>query len=493
MVKNKKLSTAENTLDKFYLPVVAVLGHVDHGKTTLLDAIRKTDVVKGEHGGITQRIGASTVEVVHENIKRRITFIDTPGHETFSKMRSRGAQVADIGLLIVAATDGVMPQTKESIELLKAANIPYIVVLTKSDMPEKNPEKVKQQLLKEGILLEGFGGDVSYIEVSAKTGSNVKELLELILLVLDMHRSAKSQAESLAEKDGFKAIVIESKLDQKMGPKATIIVKSGSVSVKDELICEDIQGRVRTLINDQGEHIQNITVGEAAEVLGFEKVPNVGSVIYKKEEFVPAATPQKEVVVKPVDFSAPEDAIPVIIRTDTLGSLEAITQALPEKIIIVSSKTGEVTPADVMLAKSVKAIMLGFNVKIRPDVANLAKTEKVLLKNYTIIYELLDEIKEALEGKALSLQEVIYGRAKILASFPFEKTKVLGVGVLEGRVAKGDRVRLMRREDIVGESMISSVRQGKNPVSKVEKGQEAGVILSPMLDFTIGDMLICHG
>ncbi|MBI3070217.1 MAG: GTP-binding protein [Candidatus Levybacteria bacterium] len=533
MAKNKtaaKQSVEKQT--KLYPPVVAVLGHVDHGKTTLLDSIRKTDIAQREHGGITQKIGASSIEVLHEKYHRKITFIDTPGHETFSKMRSRGAQVADIGLLVVSSVDGVMPQTKESITLLLDSKIPFIVVLTMSDLPSKNPEKVKQQLLKEKVMLEGRGGDVPTIEVSAKTGKNIKELLELILLVSDLNPSSVSQK---SKKEELKAIVIESKLDLRSGALATVVIKEGALALRDEIICEGQEGKVRSLVNDKGQKVQRATVGEAVEILGFEKVPSVGGIVLKKSEMneiargpvshsagpaarssqgapasladaanadallgsPPLASPAGAVTSHLIEApralkELKETVLPVIICADTLGSLEAIASALPKSVQIVSQKTGEVSEADVLLAKSTGAIILGFNTKIRNDVLRLAAVEKVLLKNYAIIYELIDEIKDALEGKRIALEEKILGQARVSARFPFEKTFVLGVVVLEGRVAKGDRARLLRGDEVIGEATITSLRQGKNPISKVEKGQEAGVILSPFLDFEVKDVLVCH-
>lgn len=468
----------------FYPPVVAVLGHVDHGKTTLLDTIRKTTIAEREHGGITQKIGASSVEIEHESQKRRITFIDTPGHEAFSTMRGRGAQAADIGLLVVSSVDGVMPQTKESIELLKQTNTPFIVVLTKSDSPEKNTQKVIQEVVKEGIPLEGYGGDVPYVEVSARENKNIKELLDLILLVFDLNPPSQDLA---SEK--FQGVVIESRLDEKAGPLATMVVKKGKLSVRDEIESGDASGRVRAMIDPDRKQQKEISVGDAVEILGFEKVPNVGSIVYKKDE-----APQETQDGHKVDRRIVEEAaLSLIITADTQGSLEAIFASIPERINIINIKTGDITAADVMQAKSTGAFVLGFNVKVKSDAQKLAETEKVLVKTYKIIYEMLSEIEDALEGKELSMQEQIYGVAKILATFPFEKTKVLGISVTDGRVAKGDRLRLMRGEESIGESHITSVRQGKDSVSKVEKGQEAGIIINPLLDFEIGDMVVCHG
>jgi translation initiation factor IF-2 len=467
-----------------FTPVVAVLGHVDHGKTTLLDTFRKTSVAEREHGGITQKIGASTVEIDHDGKKRKITFIDTPGHEAFSKMRGRGAQAADICLLIVSSVDGVMPQTQESIGLIKASGLPFIVVLTKSDSEQKNPEKVKQQLMKEQIELEGYGGDVPIIEVSAKSGLNIKELLNLIILVWDLH-----PAKDASSSGKLKAIVIESKQDPKAGAKASVIVKNGTISVRDEITTGEVGGKVRGLISDSGKQVQSATVGEAAEILGFEKAPSVGNVVSKKgeEESLSDASIQ-EIAGKPK-----EGVLNLMITADTLRSLEAIVASIPpEKINLISKKTGEVTSADILLAKSVGALVLSFNSKIKPDVVNLAATEKVLAKNYTIIYEMLEEINDAIEGKEFSMQEQVYGTAQILASFPFDKEVVMGVKVLEGRVAKGDKVRIERGEESLGEGHINSVRQGKDQTSKVEAGQEAGLIVGPSIDFKVGDMVICH-
>ncbi|OGH51743.1 MAG: hypothetical protein A3G13_01595 [Candidatus Levybacteria bacterium RIFCSPLOWO2_12_FULL_37_7] len=478
------------------IPVVAVLGHVDHGKTSLLDAIRKTSIAVLEHGGITQRIGASSVEVFHEDKKRQITFIDTPGHEAFSKMRSRGATAANIGLLIVSSSEGIKPQTKESIQHLRVSKIPFIVVLTKSDLPDKNPEKVIGELAKEEVLVEGRGGDIPQIEVSAKTGHNIKELLELILLVFDLKVGAEKLVPSGVER--FEAIVIESKRDIKRGSLATVIIKKGNLKIKDEITSGKIHGRVKALITDKREKIQKAEEGEGVEILGFEDPPVVGEMVYKKSDAQIKQVGKVEKIEKAEGkkslffMSSEASELSIIVCAETEGALEAITASLPKEIKVILKKTGEVTEADVLLAKSTGAILVSFNKKIRNEVQRLAQVERVLLKNYTVIYELLDEVKDALEGKQLSLQEQIFGSAVVLASFPFEKTKVLGIRVTEGRVARGDKVRLIRGEEVIGESTITSVRIGKEQTSKVEKGKECGIIIAPVLDFTIGDMLLCH-
>jgi translation initiation factor IF-2 len=485
----------KNAQNEFYPPVVAVLGHVDHGKTTLLDAIRKTNVASREHGGITQKIGASEIEIVHEGQKRKITFIDTPGHEAFSQMRGRGAQAADIGLLIVSSVDGVMPQTKESIELLKASKIPYIAVLTRSDDPAKQVEKTKQQLLGAGVELEGLGGEIPVIEVSGKTGDHVKELLDLILLVYELKREANFYP---FKKSGpLMGIVIESKLDQGSGPRATVIVKNGILKVRSEIFAGDIKGKVKGLISDTGKQLQEVSVGEAVEVLGFEKVPAVGSVVTdtpKLTETFSYKDENPQALQLPDNPFGEEDqnVLSVVLCADSQGSLEAIVNSMPEKVKFIIQKTGDIEVSDILFAKSVGAIVLGFNVRIKPEIAQLAKTEKVLVKTYAIIYEMIDEVGDFVQGKLEALQEEIYGIAKILARFPFEKTEVMGVKVNEGRIAKGDKIRLMRGDEVLGESKITSVRQGKEQISKIEAGQEGGVVISPFLDFVIGDVLISH-
>lgn len=476
---------------KHYPPVVAVLGHVDHGKTTLLDSIRKSDVAGGEHGGITQKIGASEIEVEHEGNKRKITFIDTPGHEAFFKMRGRGVQASDVVLLVISSVDGIMPQTIESIKLIKDSKLPYIVVLTKSDDEKKQPEKIKQQLAKEEVLIEGLGGDVPVIEVSAKMGTNIKELLDLILLVYDVKRDANFYP--FSDTGEFMGIVIESKLDKKSGPTATLVVKNGNLKLKDEVYADNIKAKVRNLVSAYGKRVDNVSVGEAAEIMGFENVPVVGSVVSASKKPTGELSYKEEVTkISDSPFDEKEHYLNVILAAESEGSLEAIKNTLPTQVKFIAQKTGDIDISDVLLAKSAGAILLGFNVKIKPEVANLASTEKVIVKNYTIIYEMIDEISDFIQGKIESLQEQILGIAKILARFPFEKTEVMGVKVTEGRIAKGDKVRLIREDTVLGESKLTSIRVGKENVSKIETGQEGGIIASPFLDFTIGDMLISH-
>ena len=463
-------------------PVVSVLGHVDHGKTTLLDAIRKTNIAGGEFGGITQAIGASEIETIIDGKKRKITFIDTPGHEAFSKMRGRGSNVADVGLLIISSTDGIMPQTIESAKLLKNAKIPFIVVFTKSDLPGNITAQIKQQLLKEEIVLDEFGGEVPSISVSAKTNENIDKLLSLIILVFDLNYKNPNE---VFEKP-FRGIIIESKLDSKAGPKVTMVVKSGKISKGEIIWAGKIKCKIKALINPRGIQVNEILAGGACEVLGFDSVPEVGSTVAKTE------TEAFEIVNKAKDIGENEPILSIILSADTKGSLEAIINSLPPEIAVILAKTGEVSENDINFAKSTKSIVLSFNNKIRSNVIKLAKTEKVLVKNYSIIYEMLDELQEALKGKKLEGQEEILGVARIQGEFTFDKKKVCGILVEDGRIAKGDKIRLIRGEEVVGEANITSLRIGKDVATKVEKNKEAGIILSPQLDFSMGDVILSY-
>ena len=479
--------------NQLFPPVVAVLGHVDHGKTTLLDAIRKSSIAEREKGGITQAIGASSVEIEHEGSKRSITFIDTPGHEAFGMMRGRGAQAADLGLLIISLADSVKPQTRESIAVLKETETPFIVVLTKSDLPDVYPDKSKKDLAKDDVMVEGFGGDVPVIEVSAKTGNNIHELLDLILLMHDMRH--KSEDEKISPSSPLKAIVIESKLDPRSGSKATVVIKNGSLKVRDMLSVEGNVFKVRNVLNTEGKNINEATIGEAVELFGFDKVPSVGSIVKNESEKLDYVNPKseepgsKEAVYRRVEE---HKGLSVILVADTQGSLEAIVNSLPEGVKVIAQKTGEVTDADIMLAKSTGSLILSFNLKIKPNLAMLARTEKILVRNYEVIYELLEEIHDAQEGKLQSQMEQIYGTAKVLQKFPFDKTFAFGISVTDGRVAKGDHVRIMRGEEAIGETTINSVRIGKDPLSKVEKGKEAGIVFNAPLDIMVGDMILSH-
>lgn len=488
-------------------PVVAVLGHVDHGKTTLLDYIRKANVASKEHGGITQHIGAYQIAYKTKTRlqasersdggqgkeDRLITFIDTPGHEAFSKIRSRGASAADIAILVVAANDSVKPQTIESIAQITSAGIPMIVAINKIDLPGVIIEKVKSDLAKNGVQVEGFGGDVPCVLVSAKEGKGVTDLLELIVLIADMKELTGDP------KGEFSAVVIEAKVDKFRGQVATLLVKSGTLGVGTLLYEQEKSlGKVRALFDEHGAKVETAPPGKPVEVLGFSSLPSVGVMITSvsvQAAPVIADTPKEAANV--TDFlaamtAADKKRLKLLIKADTSGSLEAVLEALPQSDIdVVSASLGEISEADILEARASGAVVVGFNVKVGPGVEKLATHEKVIFRTYSIIYELLDEMKDVVTGmEALLVRERELGKGQIIAEFPYEKDRIAGTKVLSGRLAKGDLVRVMRDDVEIGSARIKSIRQGKNEITRVEVGGECGVLLDKKLDFTVLDGII---
>lgn len=454
-------------------PIVTVLGHVDHGKTTLLDAIRKTNVAMREAGGITQSIGASQVETPD---KKKITFIDTPGHAAFTKMRSRGANVADIAILVVAQDDGVAPQTKEALQIIKEVGISFIVAGTKSDVAGVNPDTLKDQLEKEGVLFEGKGGETPFVSVSAKSGNGIDHLLEVIALVAGV---AGIKADSGAS---LEAVVIESSMD-KAGPAATIIVRNGKLGVGDVVFAEKVKGKIRALFNDKGKTVREVLPGEPARAFGFEEVPPVGAKVTKDPSTSSGPTPPR---VLGENRRLREDEIAIVLKAGSAGALEAITAALPSKVMVIGSGVGCVTGSDILLAKSDKAYVFAFESKIQSDVIKLAEAEKVKVQRFDIIYELLQAIDDILKKGKVEIS----GRAQILASFPFDEKKVAGCKLLDGKINKGDHLILIRDEKEIGKARAASLKKQKQEVVSVGQAEEFGVILSPQLDFQIGDVLV---
>ncbi len=475
-------------------PVVAVLGHVDHGKTTLLDYIRKANVASGEHGGITQHIGAYQISYKtksHED--RLITFIDTPGHEAFGKIRSRGANAADIAILVVAANDSVKPQTIESISQIQSAGIPLIVAINKIDLPGVIIDKVKSDLAKHGVQVEGFGGDVPCVLVSAKEGKGISDLLELILLMADMKELAGDQNGALS------AVVIEAKIDKFRGQVATLLIKSGTALVGTLLYeGEKSLGKVRALFDESGTKVEKALPGKPVEVLGFSSLPSIGVMVTGLPVAAAPLTAQKPKEAASVtDFlaamtAADKKRLKLLIKADTSGSLEAVLEALIKiDIDIVSASLGEITEADILEARASGAVVVGFNVKVGAGVQKLATHEKVIFRTYSIIYELLDEMKDVVTGmEELLVTERVLGTGKVIAEFPYEKDRIAGTKVVSGRLAKGDSVRIMREETEIDRARIKSIRQGKNEVTKVEVGGECGVLLDKKVDFTLQDAII---
>jgi translation initiation factor IF-2 len=454
-------------------PIVTVLGHVDHGKTTLLDTIRKSNVTAREAGGITQSIGAS---IVQTDDGKKITFIDTPGHAAFSGMRSRGARVADIAILIVAADDGLMPQTKEAIGFIREANIPFIVAFTKIDLPNANVEAAKASIEREGVYLEGRGGDVPFVEVSAKEGKGIKELLDLIALVSEVN-------DIIADPEGeLEAVVIETAKDNR-GPLASVVVRNGNLAVTTEIKAGELTAKVRGLFDYQNKPVKKVAPGEPALILGFSDVPEVGTVVrsasYTEEESRLAE--QRSVTTGKIS----EGQIPLLFKAQNAGSMEALLKSLPPEVFVISASVGELTENDIFLAKSAGALIMAFDVKVSNIISKLAETEKVKIQSYKIIYELLEKIDEMVKA---GIKHVV-AKAEIIASFPFNAKKVAGCRLEVGPINRGMKLKLMRGEEELGEVRAGSLRRGKDEVSSVSEG-EFGVILEPQLDFTIGDVLI---
>ncbi len=476
-------------------PIVTILGHVDHGKTSLLDYIRKSHLAEKEDGNITQRIGAYEIKTGIKGYKTdRITFIDTPGHEAFSKLRARGANVADLAILLIDAKDSVMPQTIESIAHIKAAKIPYIVALNKIDLPEANPEKVKNDLIKYDVLVEEKGGKIPTISLSTKTGKGVPELLETILLL------ASELNLTYNPKNPPLAYIIETKKD-KRGIVVSAIIKDGILKIGDNIYADQNQAKIRAMINDQGLMIKQVSPSNPFEILGFKNMPKVGALIQtqpRKEKIqISSLLPAQKRINKEILFSTshPSKKLSLIIKADSIGSLEAINSLLEEnkRVEIVLKAVGEITKSDVFLAKTTKSIIVGFAVNTPQEVENLAKQEKVIIKTYNIIYKLEEELMEVtklLEEKEKK-EKNLKGEAKILATFIVENEHVFGVEITKGKINLGDEIEVYRENKLIGKTKLVSLKIRAKRVEEVKKGQEAGMIFSPLLDIRVGDVIKC--
>lgn len=474
-------------------PVVAILGHVDHGKTTLLDYIKKSRLASREHGGITQKIGGYEIT---SNIKgyktNKITFIDTPGHEAFSRLRVRGAQVADIALLLIDGKDSVMPQTIESISHIKNAKIPFIVVINKIDLPETNVEKVKNDLLKYEVMVEGKGGHVPIVSVSAKTGQGINELLDAI------HFIAEHENLSFDTKIPLKAFIIETKKD-KRGIVASVVIKDGTLKVGDVIYAGNDKVKVKSIISDSGLPLDQVFPSTPFELLGFNQLPEVGTELKTLQEEALLKNPIQSIISQNIDVNsllhpqAKEKKLSLIIKADSQGSLEAISQALAENvnIDIVLKAVGDVNKSDIFLAKTTKAIIIGFVSQINKEVMDLAKQEKVIIKTYNIIYELLDELNEVADllKEKEEKEKNLKGEAKVLATFIIEQEKIFGVKVIKGKINLGDEIELYRNNKLINKTKLVSLRIRAKMVSEVKKEQEAGMVFGPILDIQVGDVV----
>jgi translation initiation factor IF-2 len=486
-------------------PVVTIMGHVDHGKTSLLDAIRLSNVAEREAGGITQHIGAYHVE----KNGRKIVFIDTPGHEAFTRMRARGAKVTDIVVLVVAADDGVMPQTLEAMDHAKAAGVPIIVAINKMDKPDAKPERIKQQLADRGLLAEDWGGDVVMVEVSARAKTNLDTLLEMILLVADIQDLKANPGRTAT------GTVLEAKLDRGRGPVATVLVRNGTLRVGDYFICGSVFGRVRAMFDDRGTPVREVGPSMPAEVLGLESLPEVGDtmqvvtdtakakqiVIYREGKAREVAMSKtNRITLDQLHDQLREGEtkeLNIILKTDVGGTAEVLTDTLQKlsndkvKIRVLHSGVGAITETDVLLASASNAIIVGFNVRPERTAQAVADQEKVDIRLHTIIYELADEIKRAMTGMLEPVfKEVYKGRAKVLEVFRISKVgTVAGCMVDDGSVTRHSEVRLLRDNVVVHTGKIDSLKRFKNDASEVKAGFECGISLANYNDVKPGDIM----
>lgn len=486
-------------------PVITVMGHVDHGKTSLLDAIRHTNVIEGEAGGITQHIGAYYVKLDHGDV----VFLDTPGHEAFTSMRARGAKVTDIVILLVAADDGVMPQTVEAINHAKAANVPIIVAINKIDKPNANVERVRRQLSEHGLISEAWGGSTTMVEISAKQRLGIEELLEMVLLQAEL-MELKANPNKPA-----RGRVIESKLDKGRGPVATILIQEGTLRAGDIYVCGTNSGRVRNMFNDRGQRLEEAPPSMPVEVLGFSGVPNAGDqfivladekqaklvaehrqIKLREKELIRSSKVTLESLFDQIQEGKIKD-LNLIVKTDVHGSLEAISESLQKlpasevKVNLIHAGTGAITETDVLLASASNAIIIGFNVRADAKVSELAEQENVDMRFYDIIYQLITDVRDAMVGMLEPVyKERVMGHVEVRQTFRVPKMGMIaGSYVQDGRVERGAKVRVLRDQVVVYEGKVSSLRRFKDDVKEVKAGFECGVGIENFNDLKVGDIL----
>ncbi len=485
-------------------PVVTIMGHVDHGKTKLLDAIRETHVMESEAGGITQHIGAYQVDYK----KKKITFIDTPGHEAFTSMRARGAQVTDIAVIVIAADDGVMPQTIEAIDHAKAAKVPMLVAINKIDLPTANIDKVKRQLQEIGLVPEEWGGDLVTVAVSAKMKTNLDELLEMILLISEIQ---VLKADIKFEASGT---VIEAQLDARRGPVATIIIESGILKVGDAIVAGTSSGKVRAIITDKGKNVESALPSQPVEILGLSKLPQAGDEFFVVDNAVFARQiaqerilqlgstkliPTRHITLEDIAKRVEEGKIQelkLILKADVQGSLEAVSGTLSAitekevKINIIHEGVGSISETDVLLAAASDAIIMGFNVKLSPGAKEMAEQEKVDVRTYEIIYKVIDDVHAALKGLlAPKKVEVDKGTIEVRQIFQIPKIgKIAGCFVLDGEVSRNYLIRVKRDDEIIHTGKITSLKRFKEDVRKVVAGFECGIAIEGFQDIEEGDI-----
>lgn len=451
-------------------PIAVILGHVDHGKTTLLDYLRHTQIAAREAGGITQ----ATRSFQYASPSGLITFIDTPGHAAFSAMRSRGSQLADLAVLVVASDDGVQPQTLESIEFIQKIKLPFLVAITKSDLPAADPDRVKTQLTEHQVIVEDFGGSVPAVSVSAKTGAGISDLVDIIHLISQLHPPQADPAGSL------EAIVLESRTTAQTGPSATVLVKSGTLAVGQKLYQAAEIGKVRNLSDPEGHPVTSAPPSVPVDIIGLSVVPEVGTVIFD------LPTPSSQSTASTPSPSTLPASVKLIIKADVAGSLEALLAALPAEVSALSSGLGDINETDVTLARSSLCPIFGFNVKVPSSVAKLAEVEKVSIYNFKIIYELLDQVIKLIRP---TVTEKLLGTAQVVAEFKMNSERIAGCRAASGIISRGSQIRVLRGDQVVGETKIRSLKSGKSDIQTVKSGSEFGAVFHPYVDFKVGDSL----
>ena len=486
-------------------PVVTILGHVDHGKTTLLDSIRSSNLVAKEAGGITQRIGAYQV-TYRDHI---ISFLDTPGHEAFTAMRARGAQVTDIAVLVVAADDGIMPQTLEAIDHTKAAGVPIIVAINKIDRPDADPERVKRQLAEQDLLIEEWGGDVISMPVSALTGEGINELLDNVLVVAEV-AELKANPSRLA-----KGVIVEARRDKSRGTIATVLVQTGTLKVGDNIVVDNIRGRVRAMFDDKGDPVEKAGPSMPVEVLGMPELPEAGYVFEvapdektarrwvdqrtREKELQRIGGPTLEDVYSRME-SGEVKSLNLLVKTDVQGSNEPVRNSLEQlstekaKVNVIRAASGSITESDVLLATASQAIIIGFNTRVEPGARALANQEGIEIRFYNVIYTLIEEIDQALEGLLDPVYEdVIEGRATVRAIFNLgRRATVAGVYVNDGHIARNATIHVIRNNDVLYVGRINSLKHFKDDAREIATGFEGGIMLDGFNDYLEGDILEAH-
>ena len=485
-------------------PIITIMGHVDHGKTTLLDYIRHSRLQAKEVGGMTQHIGAYHIDFQDQGI----TFIDTPGHAAFNKMRQRGAQVTDLVVLVVAANDGVKPQTIESIRYIKEAEVPVIVAINKIDLPDVRTDVVKSQLAEQDLLVQEYGGDVEVVELSAKTGKGVDKLLETIVALTDL---LELQADDQAP---LEAVIIESTQDKNKGPIARVIVQSGTLALRQDLVIDKISGRVRSLINERTEQLNQVKPGFPAEIIGLNQVPEVGSIV--KDAAADYSQVQSKQISQTGDLEqtfggnkeqtdwqgldldyllGDKDKIKLIIKADVKGTLEAILQNLDQETVeVLRCGVGQVTEDDLQLAKDSQVLIIAFSIKVPGKIKKIAKELGVKIKEYQVIYHLIEDLqKQMLKLLDSTIDEVVTGEADIVQIFDMKGEHIAGIRVKTGELKKTDLMHLKRGEEILGNLVIKSMMHGKDSIDVVKTKNEAGLTFkNKKLDFQVGDSIIAY-